>query len=259
MIDPAHYPAVFSALNRFRAFHAELTDSVAAARDGSLLSAGVPADAQGDGGLAVARILAQRLQGAITRHAGESGPRMPDGGQPVDMGYVLAALADEIFLSELDWPGRSHWDILLLEQRLYGTRNAADRLFAVAEQLIATRPAGREDLVVALMQVFALGFRGCYRDVNDRGTIRRLRRQLYQLALNRPAPSSVEWQEVLPPSAPLNGEIAVRGPGVRSWVYATAGAAVLFLVITHVVWFATIGDTLAAADRIVAADRGGDR
>jgi type VI secretion system protein ImpK len=259
MIDPTHHPGVFHALDRFRAYYAELAAAIAAVRDGSLLTGAMAADAAGDAGLAAARLLAQRLQEAVLRHAGLPGPRLPDGGRPVDMGYVLAALADEIFLQELDWPGRVHWDTLLLEERLYGTRIAGERLFDLAEMLIAARATGQDDLVVALMQAFALGFRGRYRGGNDRGMIRRLRRQLYQLALHRPAPSAVEWREALPPSAPLEGGVLARVPSLRPWIYATAGAVLVFLLVTHAVWFAILGGTLAAADQVVAADRGGVR
>src|ERR1700723_364256 len=125
MIDPAHHPGVFQALLRFRAFYAELAAAIAAVRDGTWLDAGL-AQEGGDAVLAGAHRLAQRLQ-------------------------------------ELDWPGRAYWDGLLLEERLYGTRIAGERLFDLAERLIAANAAGQDDLVVALMQAFALGFRGRYR------------------------------------------------------------------------------------------------
>jgi type VI secretion system protein ImpK len=259
MIDPAHHPGVFQALDRFRAFYAELNAAVAVVRSGSWLAEGMAGDAGGDAVLAGARRLAQRLQEAVLRHAGLPGPRLPDGGEPVEMGYVLAALADEVFLQELDWPGRACWDELLLEERLYGTRIAGERLFDLAEMLVAARAAGQEDLVVALMQAFALGFRGRYRAGNDRGAIRRLRRQLYQLAVHRPAPVAVEWRESLPPSEALQGGALARVPPLRPWIYGAVGVVLLYLLLTHLVWYANIGGTLAEADRIVAADRGAVR
>jgi len=259
MIDPAHHPGVFQALERFRAFYAELAAAAASVRDGSWLAEGMAGDAGGDAVLAGARRLAQRVQDAVTRHAGLPGPRLPEGGAPVEMGYVLAALSDEVFLQELDWPGRAQWDGLLLEERLYGTRIAGERLFDLANQLIAARATGQDDLVVALMQAFALGFRGRYRGSDDRGEIRRLRRQLYQLALHRPAPTEVEWREALPPSVALEGGALTRVPAIRPWVIGTIAAALLFLLVTHAVWWTTIGGTLAAADRVVAADRGAVR
>ena len=175
------------------------------------------------------------------------------------MGYILAALADEIFLHELEWPGRIHWDGVLLEERLYGTRIAGERLFDLARMLIASRATGQDDLVVALMQALALGFRGRYRDGNDRGEIRRLRRQLYQLALHRPAPTEIDWGEALPHSEALEGGMLARVPALNPWIYATIAAAALLLLVTHLVWYTEIDGTLAAADRIVAADRGAVR
>ncbi|MEI9983596.1 MAG: DotU family type IV/VI secretion system protein [Aliidongia sp.] len=255
MIDAAHYPGVFHALERFRAFYAELAVAVAAVRDGSWLADCMPGDAGGDAVQAGARRLAQRLQEAVVRYAGLPGPRLPDGGNPVEMGYVLAALADEVFLQELDWPGRACWDELLLEERLYGTRIAGERLFDLAEQLIAARAAGQDDLVVALMQAFALGFRGRYRGGNDRGAICRLRRQLYQLALHRPAPMTVEWLDALPPSEALTGGSLARVPRLRPWIYGAIGAVLLFFLLTPSRLVCRDRGTLAAADRIVAADR----
>lgn len=255
MIDPAHHPGVFQALDRFRAFHAELRVAVATVEDGSWLSHGMAADPGAEAVQAGARHLAQRLQEAVMRHVGLPGPRLPDGGEPVEMGYVLAALADEVFLQQLDWPGRTAWDALLLEERLYGTRIAGERLFDLARMLIEARATGQDDLVVALMQAFALGFRGRYRAGNDRGEIRQLRRQLYQLALHQTAPNAVEWRDALPLAEALEGGSLARVPPLRPWVYGTAAAVVLFFVLTHLAWFTEIGGTLEAADRIVAADR----
>jgi|HubBroStandDraft_1064217.scaffolds.fasta_scaffold00022_102 type VI secretion system protein ImpK len=255
MIDPAHHPGVFHALQRFRAFWAELAAATSSVHDGSWLAAGSAGDAGGDAVLAGTRRLAHRLQEAVARHAGLPGPRLPDGSAPVEMGYVLAALADEVFLQDLEWPGRGYWDGLLLEERLYGTRIAGERLFDLANLLIAGHAAGQDDLVVALMQALALGFRGRHRGGNDRGEIRRLRRQLYQLVLHRPAPSEVDWHEALPPNEALEGGALARVPPLWRWVYGAIGMVVLFLAVTYGVWFAAIGGTLAAADRVVAADR----
>ena len=224
MIDPAHHPGVFQALDRFRAFYAELDLVIASVRGGTWLTEAVAGDAAGDAALGGARLTAQRAQQAVTRHAGLPGPRLPDGGAPVEMGYVLAALADEIFLHELDWPGRIHWDGVLLEERLYGTRIAGERLFDLARMLVDGRAAGQDDLVVALMQALALGFRGRYRGGNDRGEIHRLRRQLYQLALHRPAPSEIDWGEALPHSEALEGGVLARVPALNPWIYATIAA-----------------------------------
>jgi type VI secretion system protein ImpK len=256
MIDPAHHPGVFLALLRFRAFYAELAAAIAQVRDGTWLDADRAEAGEADGVLAGTRRLALRLQEAVTRHAGLPGPRLPDGGAPVEMGYVLAALADEVFLQELDWPGRVYWDGLLLEERLYGTRIAGERLFDLADRLITGHAAGQDDLVVALMQAFALGFRGRYRAGRDGGEIRRLRRQLYQLALHRPPPDEIEWSEALAPPDALEGGALAHVPPLRRWVYGAITAAALFLLVTHLVWFANIGGTLAAADRVVAADHG---
>ena len=259
MIDPAHHPGVFQALERFRGFYAELAAATAAVRDGSWLTDSMAGDAAGDAVLAGTMRLAQRLQAAVTRHAGLPGPRLPGGGAPVEMGYVLAALADEVFLQELDWPGRAYWDGLLLEERLYGTRIAGERLFDLANLLIAGHATGQDDLVVALMQALALGFRGRYRGADDRGTIQRLRRQLYQLALHQPPPTEIDWRQALPASEALEGGTLARVPALRPWIWGTVAALVLFLAVTHLVWLSEIGGTLAAADRVVAADRGAVR
>jgi type VI secretion system protein ImpK len=259
MIDPAHHPGVFQALERFRAFYAELAAATASVRDGSWLAESMAGDGASDAVLAGAMRLAQNLQEAIIRHAGLPGPRLPGGGAPVEMGYVLAALADEVFLQELEWPGRPHWDGLLLEERLYGTRIAGERLFELAAILIAGNAAGQDDLLVALMQALALGFRGRYRGGNDRGEIRRLRRQLYQLALHQPPPTEIEWRQVLPASEALEGGSLARVPALRPWIWGAVAAVLLFLLVTHLVWLSQIGGALEAADKVVAADRGAVR
>ena len=96
--------------------------------------------------------------------------------------YLMAALADEIFLLELDWFGRDAWLDVLLEEKLFNSGNAGAHFFYLARQLLKL-PRGNGfplELAAVFLLVMQLGFKGCYRGHAGKTELLRLRRQLYQ-------------------------------------------------------------------------------
>ena len=79
-------------------------------------------------------------------------------------GYAVAALADEILIVEIVWPGQPWWENHVLEMAAFGKRERATRFFDRAEQ--AAELANR-DALEAFMLAVVLGFKGKFRDQPD--------------------------------------------------------------------------------------------
>jgi type VI secretion system protein ImpK len=97
--------------------------------------------------------------------------------------YLMAALADEIFVLELDWPGRAAWLDVLIEHQLFKTRNAGSRVFRIAREL--GQPGQRHtygpELAAVVLFMLALGFKGCYRGEAGKPRLHEIRTVLYTL------------------------------------------------------------------------------
>ena len=93
--------------------------------------------------------------------------------------YAMAALADEIFLHQLDWVGKEAWNNHLIEYRLFRTRVAGEEFFTRLDRLLQTPDPMYKDLATVYLLAITLGFRGRYWSTNDSGRIDFYRRQLF--------------------------------------------------------------------------------
>lgn len=96
--------------------------------------------------------------------------------------YFLAAWADEYVIHVLGDrvpPGA----LAAIEARLFGTREAGERVFVMVDRLLAERSEAGELLLPSVSWIFALGFTGQYGDDTDDSGLRRYRDRLgpYQL------------------------------------------------------------------------------
>jgi type VI secretion system protein ImpK len=179
-----------------------------------------------------------------------AGPRRTE---DIDTGYVMAALADETVLGQLDAAGRDAWTPMLLEDALYGSRVAGERIFELAEAAAAGRPSGRLDLTATLLMSLLAGFRGRYRDQDDGGAVRALAVRLYERLHEQPWQAEVPWRPALVAHAevPAAQRALTRLPALRPWLAALAGLVVLYVVAAHIVWRQGVADMLTLADAIV--------
>lgn len=97
--------------------------------------------------------------------------------------YLMAAVADEIFILDLDWPGRDAWLSVLIEHKLFKTRNAGSRFFQLAADL--TQMQSRDplyiDLAAVILLSLVLGFKGAYRGRQGEAALHEIRTQLFNL------------------------------------------------------------------------------
>lgn len=94
--------------------------------------------------------------------------------------FVAAALADELFILEIDWPGKNHWHSVLLEERVFHSCYAGERFYTGVVKLLNERilDPQQRNLVAVYFMAMRLGFAGRYRDQAKR--LNFVRQQLYK-------------------------------------------------------------------------------
>ncbi len=152
--------------------------------------------------------------------------------------YVMAALADEVFL-QLDWPGRDAWQANLLESRLFGTHRAGEEVFLRLDALLQSRDPIYTDLAKVYLFALGLGFQGRYRDTaGGAARLEEYRRQLFDSIANR-EPRLQGGAEPLFAQAyasTLADAEEVRLPYLRRWVVAASAVAGVWLVAQWRLW-----------------------
>jgi len=99
--------------------------------------------------------------------------------------YLMAAFADEILIASR-WPHREQWLDWLVEEKMFGSRHAGDRVFERIDALVRSGEAQRRDMALPYLFALALGFRGCAASGADGDRmLARTRHALFQLAQER--------------------------------------------------------------------------
>ena len=73
--------------------------------------------------------------------------------------FVMAALVDELFLLELEWPGRKHWQTVLLEEKVFCSSFAGERFFSRAARLLNERTLDAQQQKLVALDWLTLGHR----------------------------------------------------------------------------------------------------
>lgn len=229
------------AIERMLAFHGEL---VAVKR---LAAAVGEDDPEAD-----ARVVEMFLRLRVAICPAGSPPPATDG--IPDIGYVMAALADEALLHQVEWGGRTRWMASLMETSLYGSRVSGEELFALADGILDGKITGREDMAAAILLALALGFKGRWRDLDDQGRIDDVRRRLYEHVYRRPPPPRPDWDSVMPQGAVtvLEDEVAPRMPRASPWLAGVALSVIVALAASHWIWGAANAPILDLAVAILA-------
>ena len=152
--------------------------------------------------------------------------------------YAMAALADELFILEIDWVGREAWLEVLLEHKLFRSRNAGVRFFAIAEALLATRNRGalHVDLAAVMLMAMQLGFKGQYRGEQGEQSLEEMRARLFRVvARNRfTQPHGPAFPQAL--QQLQTGGDAQRLAPLTPWFVASGIALLIYLVISTALW-----------------------
>lgn len=157
--------------------------------------------------------------------------------------YVMAAMADDVFLNNMQWQGRSTWENNLLEARLFDSYVAGERIFNKIDELLATNSRASAELAAIYLEALSLGFRGKYHGTDDKGAIETYRRRLFKLITQRDVNESSD----APIFAQAYDHTLDQGSGrklpyIRKWVWMLVLFFVLFLGASHILWSAMIAD-----------------
>lgn len=203
-----------------------------------------------------------RLLALLERQALEAGRQGGEAGAGFyrDTQYVLAALADEVFL-HLDWWGRGAWGASLLEARLFGTQVAGERVFERISQLLRDRDPVQRDLAAVYLMALSLGFQGRYRESPDAYRLEEFRRELFGFVFRR-QPSLLRGERRLFPAAYEHTRRSAPPPPPRRatrWAAVLGGVALVYLLAAGLAWHEVAAPVRRAADGLVQTVEGRSR
>jgi len=226
-------------VSQFWAFYAELVSMKR--RLAGQSDAGTPAQHEpaGKAALTDAQAVSRQLLGILELQAIEA--QRAGGRYALDINheaqYVMAALADEILLS-FEWPGREVWTSCLVEEALFGSRSAGDRIFDRLDELLRTRDPARRDLALTYLLALALGFEGRYRGTDCLARMQAYRAALFRFRYGRdPDPSDRARQ--LSPQAygfTVGDAVPQQMPHVGRWVMILVLVLAGMLGVSELVW-----------------------
>jgi type IV/VI secretion system ImpK/VasF family protein len=148
--------------------------------------------------------------------------------------YVMAALADEIFL-HLEWEGKSSWP--LLESRLFQSHIAGEEVFNRIDRLLQRRDPFYLDLAAVYFMALSLGFEGKYRGADDLDP-REYRRQLFRMIYRRDPKLFTATAPLFPQTYQntLDKSEVKKLPAQWVWVWLIAAVLVLWIGASEYSW-----------------------
>ena len=236
-----------------------LTEDVLAlpALGGAPSAAGVPALALEPD----AEIIIRRLQDFLEAQAAQVGRTATDLmiSQHREAQYAMAALADDLFIHDIEWNGREVWRGVLLEQALFRTRLAGERVFDRMEALLASNDRRLVQLAAVYLCVLGMGFKGRHRVPGGESTLRNYSARLFEFIAGR---ESELGAGLLPAGRTLipaayahtltDGKARTLARGPR-WPLVLGAIAGVWLVLGQALWWMSTAQLSNAADAVLQA------
>ena len=233
-------------VERFRAFYTQVID---AKQELGVDQLDLPKDNTLEHAIdQLAASLCRRLVTLLERDALESARQGGSYGATLfrQAQYAMAALADEILIHELEWPGRTAWREHLLEMALFKSQDAGDRFFDNIEEILRQRDPVTIDLAVVYLLCLKLGFQGKYRGEDRIDELDYYRTKLFAFITNR---EPTLFRNDLPVftnayAHTRDDKLIYRVSPLRRWQLATVGAVVVFFIAAQIVWETLTGPLL---------------
>jgi len=149
--------------------------------------------------------------------------------------YVMAALADEIFL-HLNWDGRANWP--LLESKLFQSHIAGELIFQRLDRLLQRRDPFYLDLAAVYFFALSLGFQGKFRGTDTMGSLVQYRRQLFAMIYRRNPALFNSATPLFPQTyqSTLDRGAGRKLPSQKVWLGLVAAVLVVWLGASHFAW-----------------------
>lgn len=173
--------------------------------------------------------------------------------------YAMAALADDLFIHEVEWNGREIWRTSLLEHALFRTRLAGERVFDRMEALLASNDRRLSQLAAVYLLVLGLGFKGRYRTPGGDAQLRGISARLFEFIAGRDADLAAAMptaERALFPQAYSHtlsegpARALARGP---RWPLVLAAVGALWLVAGQAAWWVSTTSLSNAAEAVLQA------
>ncbi|QCO17052.1 hypothetical protein D3869_17365 (plasmid) [Azospirillum brasilense] len=208
-----------------------------------------------------AEIIIRRLQEFLEAQAVQVGRTGTDLmiSQHREAQYAMAALADDLFIHDVEWNGRELWRSVLLEQAVFRTRLAGERVFDRMEALLASNDRRLVQLAAVYLCVLGMGFKGRCRVPGGESTLRDYSARLFEFIAGR---ESELGAGVLPGGRTLipaayaytltDGKARTLARGPR-WPLVLGAIAGLWLVLGQALWWMSTAQLSNAADAVLQA------
>jgi type VI secretion system protein ImpK len=149
--------------------------------------------------------------------------------------YVMAALADEIFL-HMNWDGRANWP--LLESKLFQTHIAGETIFQRLDRLLQRRDPFYLDLAAVYFMALSLGFQGKYRGSDPGNALEQYKRQLFAMIYRRNPQLFNSNSPIFPQTYQntLDRGAGRKLPNQNIWFGLVAAVFVVWLGVSHFAW-----------------------
>jgi type VI secretion system protein ImpK len=196
-------------------------------------------EATGTAALSAAQAVSRQLLSVLELQAIEA--QRAGGRYAIDINheaqYIMAALADEALLS-FSWPGRDAWTSCLIEEALFGSRVAGDRIFDRLDELLRTRDPARRDLALVYLLALSLGFEGRYRGTDCLARMQAYRAALYRFSFGRDPDPTDRARQISPQAYAFTVSDALpqQMPHVAKWVTILVLVIVGILGVSQVIW-----------------------
>ena len=154
-----------------------------------------------------------------------------------DAKYIMASLADEIFLN-LQWEGAKFWRYTLLEKQLFQTEIAGDKFFTMLDEIVTD--FSNEEMAFLYLMALSLGFKGRYRDIeNSEEHIGWYKDRLYSILNTKSArlyfPGRSHMIESCYDYTYIENDNS-QLPDYRFWTYCVLGVVFAYILISYFVW-----------------------
>ncbi len=167
--------------------------------------------------------------------------------------YVMAALADEIFL-HTKWDGRELWKSDLLEFKLFGTHIAGELFFEKLDALLKEQDPAQVELAAVYHLALSLGFKGKYHGKDDGGLIEHYLRQIFAFIFKREPDIADESKQLFQEAYTYTLDKGKGGrlPYLKTWFGIIAIIIILYMIASHGVWNYLTSDLVEIVEKIGA-------